>query len=207
MDDQIAMRDDEKTAGAVHIAVRDEQIWRERRTKGHRTSNKQLAAYLDAEGYHAPAPHIIRLWVAGWNEAEGAIPQDDDSPEGILALQVETLANAKVAFANADLGALMSTMETMRDAAVAISKHIVDNLKDVAIKSPADVDALAATMGRLAESAERMSRAGDYIRSRQVTAISDGRAIEAEIMDPEDEPPPPYALQALSTFNRATSSA
>lgn len=196
-------------AEGLHIAVRAEQIWRDRRAKGFSITNKQLAVRLDAEGYQAPAAHIIRMWVQGWQEADGVLKQDDSSPEGMLALQAETLAHARAAFSNGDIRALETTMAAMRDATKAISEHIVANVGKVEIKTPADIDALAATMGRLAESAERISRAGDFLRSRQVAATSDGRPVRAEIIGPDDEEdtPPSYALSALQAFQRDAASA
>lgn len=170
----------------LHIAVRAEQLWKERRAKGYVTSARQMAEILVAEGYRRVEPKIIRVWVAGWQEAEGtAVEEDNDSLPGMVALGSELVANAKIAIADVDLDALLNGMKIMLDTSNAISGEIITRLPKLKIETPGDVSSLVDTMNKLAEAAERMQRATDHIKNRKIDAVNqDGKQIEAEIVPP-----------------------
>lgn len=188
MDDSTPPKTMRETPEAPHIAVRGEQIWRARRDKGYNTSARQLAEILVAEGYRRVEPKIVRTWVAGWHEAEGtAIDEDNESLPGVLAMTTEIVANAKLAVANVDLEAIVNGMKIMLDTSNAISGEIITRLPKLKIETPGDISSLVDTMNKLSEAAERMQRATDHIKSRKADATSDGRAVQAEILPPDDE--------------------
>lgn len=193
-----------------HIAVRAEEIWRDRRAKSHPTSGKQLAEILVAEGYRRVSPAVARTWINGWIADDGETGGvDDESPEGTMANLTEIVAAAKVAVTQSDLENIQRGLMSLIDVSDAISKRLVQVLPQIEITTPEQVGALVDIMGRAAESAERMSRASDFIRNRQLHAAAEGaRTVNAEIMPPSSPgAPPPYAMGNLKAFQSAMADA
>lgn len=201
MDDNVAPK---------HIAVRAEEIWRERRAKGHATSGKQLAEILVAEGYRRVSPAVARTWINGWITDDGETGGvDDESPEGTMANLTEIVANAKVAVTQGDLENIQRGLMSLIDVSDAIAKRLVAVLPHVEITTTEQVGALVDIMGRAAESAERMSRASDFIRNRALHAAADGaRSVNAELLPPSSPgSPPSYAMGNLKAFQSAMADA
>lgn len=200
-----------------HIAERAEEIWRERRAKGYSTRAAWLAEQLAMEGYRLVEARIVRTWIGGWHEADGHVASiDNESPEGVMALQTEILANSRRAITEADLQAIHRGLLALIGTSEAIGKHVISRLDHLETRTVDDVGKLVDIMGRAAEAAERMSRASDYIRTRQVEQASlsarlvgDGESLNGEIMPPAKGvgSPPPHAMSGLAAFQRAVAAA
>lgn len=200
--------DDFATAAEApkHIAVRAEEIWRERKAKGYSTRAKQLAELLVAEGYRRVDPSVARAWIAGWIEDGGETGGvDDESPEGMMANLTEIVANARAAVTQSDLQAIHRGLLSLINVSEAISKRIVEVMPTLKVESADELGKLVDIMGRAAESAERMSRASDFIRTRHLEVAAAGaRSVNAEILPPSSPgSPPPHVMNGLKAWQSA----